>query len=296
VFREVSAGNKFILAVTTIAFFLIMTMPNYSVLAYTEHVGGDKSLSDTMSFRVLKGDLNVCSPNYLYNITICQMVMQDEELLPFGGEGTNSTHTNKATNTANSTSSNGYPPYSIRPELVINEEQLQELMANSSLNTSEGEGESLEQNATGTTRSSDTEGESDGKIYVDEYPQFEPLGIEQPLEEEIIIDNSSQSPRETNQQTPFLDNQTLSNGVHDIEDDSSQSPRESNQQTPFLDNHTLSNGVHDIEEPWLSKDAIPQVDKHRDSITTNGGSSLGDTTDNSKADTSNSYSSLPMGM
>jgi hypothetical protein len=179
--------------------------------------------------------------------------------------------------------------------MVINEEQLQELLANSSLNTSKGV-ESLDQNATGTTRSSDTEGESDGKIYVDEYPQFEPLGIEQPLEEEIIIDNSSQSPWESNQQTPFLDNQTLSNGVHDIEDDSSQSPWESNQQTPFLDNQTLSNGVHDIEEPWLSKDTIPQVDKHRDSIMDNEGSSLGDTTDNSKADTSNSYSSLPMGM
>jgi hypothetical protein len=149
--------------------------------------------------------------------------------------------------------------------MVINEEQLQELLANSSLNTLKGV-ESLDQNATGTTRSSDTEGESDGKIYVDEYPQFEPLGIEQPLEEEIIIDDSSQSPWESNQQTPFLDNQTL------------------------------SNGVHDIEEPWLSKDTIPQVDKHRDSIMDNEGSSLGDTTDNSKADTSNSYSSLPMGM
>ncbi len=297
-FREISASNKFILAATTVAFFLIMTMPNYSVLAYTEHGGGDKPSSDTMFFRILKGDLNVCSPNYLYNITICQMVMQNEELLPLGAEGTNSTnstHTNNATNTTNSTNSNSYPPYSIRPEMVINEEQLQELLANNSLNTPEGV-EGLEQNATGTTHSSDTEGESDGKIYVDEYPQFEPLGIEQPLEEEITTDNSLQSPWESNQQTLFLNNQTLSNGVHDIEDNSLQSPWESNQQTLFLNNQTLSNGVHDIEEPWLSKDTIPQVDNHQDSIMTNGGSSLGDTTDNSKADTSNSYSSLPMGM
>jgi hypothetical protein len=223
------------------------------------------------------------------------MVMQDTELLPFEGEGTNSTHINNGTNTANSTSSNGYPPYSIRPEMVINEEQLQELLANNSLNTSEGV-ESLEQNATGTINSSDTEGVSDGKIYVDGYPQFEPLGIEQPLEDEITIDNSSQSFWESNQQTLFLNNQTLSNRVHDIEDDSLQSPWESKQQTHFLNNQTLSNGVHDIEEPWLSKDSIPQVDNHLDSIMANGGSSIGETTDNSKADTSNSYSSLPMGM
>ena len=31
-------------------------------------------------FQDTKGDLNVCSPNYQYNITVCQMVMKDGEL------------------------------------------------------------------------------------------------------------------------------------------------------------------------------------------------------------------------
>lgn len=265
-FREISASNKFILAATIVAFFLIMTLPNYSVLAYTEHRGGNNPSSDTMFFRILKGDLNVCSPNYLYNITICQMVMKDDELLPFGGEGTNGTHTNSPSNIPNSTNSNSHPPLSNRPEMVINEEQLQELLANHSLNAPEGV-DTSGQNATGTTHSSDPEGESIGKIYVDDYPQFKPLAIEQPLEEEITIDDSLQRPWESNQQTLLLNNQSI------------------------------SNGVHDIEEPWLSKDTIPQEGVHRDSVMTNEGSSLGETTtDNPKADTSNSYSSLLLGM
>ena len=82
--------NKSILAVTTVAFFLVIMIPNYSVLAYTEHGEGDKRTSDTMFFRVLKGDLNVCSPDFKYNITVCQMVMKEEELLPSVGEVTNS--------------------------------------------------------------------------------------------------------------------------------------------------------------------------------------------------------------
>ena len=264
-FREVSASNKFILAATTIAFFLIMTMPNYSVLAYTEHVGGDKSLSDTMSFRVLKGDLNVCSPNYLYNITICQMVMKDEELSPYVGEITNSTHTNNDSTATNSTNSISYPPLSANPEMVINEEQLQALLTNSSLNTPKAV-ESVRQNNTGTSLSNDTQGEGIGKIYVDEYPQYEPLVTEQPLEEEITIDNNLQR------------------------------PSQSNQQLPFMNNHTISNGVHDIEDPVLPKDTGRQQENHQDFVLTKEGLSLNDSINSPKTDTSNSYSSIPLGM
>lgn len=256
---EKLACNKYIIAATTVAFFLIMMMPNYSVLAYA-----DKPSTDTMFFRVLKGDLNVCSPNYQYNITICQMVMKDEELSPNVGEITNSTHTNNVTNTTNSTDSSSYPPLSVNPEMVINEEQLQALLTNSSLNPQGAEG--VRQNDTGSSLSNGTQGKGVGKIYVDEYPQYEPLVTEQPLEGEITIDNSLQRPWQSNQQPLFMNNQTI------------------------------SNGVHDIEEPVLPKDAIRQQDNHQDSVLTKEGSSLGDSIDNPKADTSNSYSSIPIGI
>jgi hypothetical protein len=231
------ACNKCIIAVTTVAFFLIIMMPNYSVLAYTEHGSGDKSASDTMFFRVLKGDLNVCSPNYQYNITICQMVMKDEELSPYVKEITNSTN--------NATSSSSYPPLSVNPEMVINEEQLQALLINSSSNTLKGV-ESVRQNW--SSHSNDPQGKDIGKIYVDEYPQYEPLVIEQPLEETITINNSLPRPWQGNQQPLSMNNQTVSNGIHDI-------------------------------EPVLPKD-----------------NRQGDSIDNPKADTSNSYSSIPIGM
>lgn len=257
------ASNKYIIATSTVAFFLIMMMPNYSVLADTEHGGGDKPSSDTMFFRILKGDLNVCSPNYLYNMTICQMVMKDEELSPYLWDFTNSTRTYNATNTS-STNSSGYPPLSVNPEIVINEEQLQALLSNSSLNTPKGV-ESVGQNDTGTSVSNDTQGNDVGKIYVDEYPQYEPLAIEEPLEEKIAIDNSLERPW-------------------------------GNQQPLSINNQTVSNGVHDIEEQVLPENTPRQQDKHQDPMLTNEGSSLGDSIDNPKADTSNSYSSIPIGM
>ena len=259
------ASNKYIIAASTVAFFLIMMMPNYSVLAFTEHGGGDKPSSDTMFFRILKGDLNVCSPNYQYNMTICQMVMKDEELSPYVWDVTNSTRTNNATNTTSSTNSSSYPPLSVNPEMVINEEQLQALLTNSSLITPKGV-ESVGQNDTGTSVSNDTQGNDVGKIYVDEYPQYEPLAIEQPLEEKIAIDNSLERPWESNQQPLSMNNQTV------------------------------SNGVHDIEEPVLPKNALRQQDNHQDPMLTNERSSLGDSIDNPKADTSNSYSSIPIVM
>ena len=227
--------------------------------------GGDKPASDTMFFRVLRGDLNVCSPNYQYNITICQMVMKNEELSPYVGKVTNTTNTINTTNTTNTTNSGGYPPLSINPEMVISEEQLQELQTNSSAGTPEGV-ESVRQNDTGTGPTIDTQGGSVGKIYVDEYPQYEPLVNEQPLEGEITIDNHSQSPWQNNQQPLFMNNQTV------------------------------SSGVHDIEEPELPNDAIHQQDNHQDSGLATEGSRLGDDIDNPKADTSNSYSSIPIGM
>jgi hypothetical protein len=258
----IGASNKYIIAFTTTAFLLIMMMPNYSVLASTEDGGRDNPSSDSVYFRILKGDLNVCSPNYQYNITICQMVMKDEELLTYVGEVTNNTHTNNSTNTTNttndSTNSSSHTPLSVSPEMVINEEQLQALLTNSSLKTSEGV-ESVRQNGTGASLSNDTQGKDVRKIYVDEYPQYEPLVIEQPPEEEIAIDSSLQGHWESNRQTSFMNNQTL------------------------------SNGYHDIEEPVPPK---AQQDNHLDSMITNGGSSLDE---NPKADTSNSYSSIPIG-
>ena len=257
--------NTSILAVTTVAFFLVIMIPNYSVLAYTEHGEGDKPTSDTMFFRVLKGDLNVCSPDFKYNITVCQMVMKEEELLPSVGEATNSTNSSNTSNTINSTNSSSYPPLSVNPEMVINEEELQQLLTNSSLGTFEG-GEGGRQNGTGTSHNNDTQPASVGKIYVDEYPQYEPLVIEQPLEGEITIDNSLQSPWQNNQQPLFANNQTL------------------------------SNGAHDLEAPELPNDDLRQQNDHQDSMLPPDGSKLHDESNNSKADTSNSYSSIPIGM
>ena len=264
--EEKLAGNKYIITATTVAFFLILLTPNYGILAYVEQGGGNKSPSDTMFFRILKGDLNVCSPNYQYNITICQMVMKDEELSPYVGEVTNSSHTNNSTNTTNSTNRSNYPPLSANPEMIINEEQLQALLTNSSLNTSEGF-ERVRQNDTGTSLSNDTQGEGVGEIYIDEYPQYEPLVTEQPLEEEITIGNYLQGPWQSNQQPP-----------------------------PFMNNHTVSNGAHDLEEPVLPKDAGRQQDNLQDSVLTKEGLNLSDSIDNPKADTSNSYSSIPIRM
>jgi hypothetical protein len=265
VIGEKLASNRYIIATSTVTLFLIMVMSSYSVLAYAVQGEEDKPSSDTMSFRILKGDLNVCSPNYQYNITVCQMVMKDEELSTSVEEDTNNTHANNAMNTTNSTNSTSYPPLSTNPEMVMNEEQLQALLSNSSLNTPKGV-ESVSQNDTGTSLNNDTQINDIGKIYVDEYPQYEPLVIEQPLEEKIFIDNSER-PWSNNQQPLFMNNQTVSNGVHDIE-----------------------------EESVPSKNGLQQQDNHEDSVSANESSSLEDSIDNPKADTSNSYSSIPIGM
>lgn len=257
--------NRCILAVTTVAFFLVIMIPNYSVLAYTENEEGDKPSSDTMFFRVLKGDLNVCSPDYRYNITVCQMVMKEEELLPSVGEVTNSSNSSNTSNTTDSTNSSSYPPLSVNPEMVINEEELQQLLTNSSLGAFEGS-EGGRQNGTNTSPDNDTQRADVGKIYVDEYPQYEPLVIEQPLEGETTIDNPLESASQNNQQPLFTSNQTL------------------------------SNGVHDLEAPELPNDALRQQNDHQDSTLPPDGSKLRDDTNNSKADTSNSYSSIPLGM
>ena len=71
--------------------------------------------------------------------------------------------------------------------------------------------ESVSQNDTNTSLNNDTQVNDIGKIYVDEYPQYEPLVIEQPLEEKI--DNSLERPWSSNQQPLFMGNQTDSNGV-----------------------------------------------------------------------------------
>lgn len=260
------ASNRYVIAASTVTLFLIMVMLSYSVLAYAVQGEEDKSSSDTMSFRILKGDLNVCSPNYQYNITVCQMVMKDEELSTNVEEVTNNTRANNAMNTTNSTNSTSYPPLSTNPEMVMNEEQLQALLSNSSLTTPKGV-ESVSQNDTSTSVNNDTQVNDIGKIYLDEYPQYEPLVIEQPLEEKIFNDNSLERPWSSNQQQPL-----------------------------FMNNQTDSNGVHDIEEPVLPKNGLQQQDNHQDSVSANESSSLEDSIDNPKADTSNSYSSIPIGM
>jgi hypothetical protein len=133
------------------------------------------------------------------------------------------------------------------------------------LGTFEG-GEGGRQNGTSTSPDNDTQRAGVGKIYVDEYPQYEPLVIEQPLEGEITIDNPLQSPWQNNQQPLFTSNQTL------------------------------SDGVHDLEAPELPNEALRQQNDHQDSKLTPDGSKLRDDANSSKADTSNSYSSIPIGM
>lgn len=266
--KDKNGCRSYFIAATTVAFFLFMMMPNYNALAYTEHGSGDKSSSSssgTMYFRVLKGDLNVCSPNFQHNVTICQTVMKNEELLPYAGEVTNSIHSNNATNGTNPTNSSSFPPLSVDPEMVISEDQLQTLLANSSSNPIQG-AENVSQNRNGTIPSNETQLNDIGKIYVDEYAQYEPLVVEQPLEEEISIANSLQRPWHSSPQ-PF-----------------------------FMNNQTASNEAHDIEEPSLPENPIRQQDNHQDSMSTREGLRLSERPDNPKADTSNSYSSIPMGM
>lgn len=266
--KDKNGCRNYFIAATTVAFFLFMMMPNYSALAYTEHGSGDKSSSSssgTMYFRVLKGDLNVCSPNFQQNVTICQTVMKNEELLPYAEEVTDSIHSNNATNGTNPTNSSSFPPLSVDPEMVISEDQLQTLLANSSSNPIQG-AENVSQNRNGTIPSNETQLNDIGKIYVDEYAQYEPLVVEQPLEEEISIANSLQRPWHSSQQ-PF-----------------------------FMNNQTASNEAHDIEEPVLPENPIRQQDNHQDSMSTREGLRLSERPDNPKADTSNSYSSIPLGM
>jgi hypothetical protein len=138
-------------------------------------------------------------------------------------------------------------------------------LTNSSLNPHEG-AENVIQNDTGASPNNNTQSKGVGKIYVDEYPLYEPLVAKQPLEEEITTDNSLQTPWQSNQQRQFMNNQTV------------------------------LNGLHDIEEPALPKNTIRQQDNHQESVLTKEGSGLGNSIDNRKADTSNSYSSIPLGM
>lgn len=261
---EKLVSNRYIIGSTAITFIILMMMPNYSLLAYTDHEDGVKSSSDTIFFRVLKGDLNVCSPNYQYNVTVCQVVMKDEELLPYAGKATKSTHTNNTTNSENYTNRINYPPLSANPEIVINEEQLQALLANSTLNTLEDD-KGVRQNDTGASLSNDTQDNEIRKIYVDGYPQYDPLVIEQPLEGEIVNDNSLQAQRQNYNQQPPMNNQTS------------------------------SSEVHDIEESMLSEGATRQ-DNPQDYLLPKDGPSPDDNIDNPKADTSNSYSSIPIGI
>ncbi|MGH9953573.1 MAG: hypothetical protein ACRD5J_18285, partial [Nitrososphaeraceae archaeon] len=75
-----------------------------------------------------------------------------------------------------------------------------------------------------------------------------------------------------------------------------QNASQNNQQPLFTSNQTLSDGVHDLEAPELPNDALRQQNDHQDSTLPPDGSKLRDDTNNSKADTSNSYSSIPLGM
>jgi hypothetical protein len=247
---EKLVSNRYIIGSTAITFIILMMMPNSSLLAYTDHGDGVKSSSDKTFFRVLKGDLNVCSPDYQYNVTVCQVVMKDEELSPYAGKATKSTHTNNTKNSENYTNRSNYPPLSANPEIVINEEQLQALLANSTLNTIEDD-KGVRQNDTGASLSNDTQENDIRKIYVGGYPQYDPLVIEQPLEGEIVNDNTLETQQQNYNQPPLMNNQTSSSEDHTI-------PSEG--------------------------------------ATRQDGSSHDNNIDNTKTDTSNSYSSIPIGI
>lgn len=260
---ESPVSDRYIIGATALAFSLIMLMPHYSLLAYVDHGDRVTSSPDAIFFRVLEGNMNVCSPDYQHNVTVCEVVMKDEELSPYVGKIANSIHTNNTTNFENST--NGYPPLSVNPEIVISEEQLQALLANSTLNTLERD-KSVNHMGNGTSQSNNGKSSGIVKIYVDQIPQYDPLVIEQPLEGEIIKDNS----------------------LH--------TSWQRGHQQPFTDNVAASNGVNGIEEPMRLKGVISQEENHQDSTLTKEDSSLGIRIDNPKTDTSNSYSSIPVGI
>lgn len=251
--REQPIHDKGVLMVTAFLVIFSTVVSNHGVSAYTGTIGeGKPSSSDVIFFRVLKGDLNVCTPDYNYNVTVCQMVMKAEELSPYvnGGE--------------NSTNSSNYPPLSVDPEMVINEQELQEMLTNRSLGTFEKD-ESIASNDTGSSNA--TIAENVTKIYVDGYPEYQPLVTGQPLEDEIINNNSLQIPADDNQQ-----------------------------QQPFIENQTLLNEVHESEEELGLNEAIDQQDNYPGSILEKDSSNPQEDIDNPKADTSNSYSSIPIAM
>lgn len=196
-----------IIVIATFLFVLSVTIANHYVLAYTE-TGEQAETPSTMFFKVLEGDLNVCSPEYRYNVTVCQLVMKEDELLSHGVKEVASNITKD-----NITKDNVYPPLSIDPEMVVNEQQLQDLLTNRSLNSYETDeirrhSDIRDDNATIV--------ESTKKNYVEGYPEYEPLVTEQPLEEETMNKTVPQKPEQQihHQEQLSFEDETISGELH----------------------------------------------------------------------------------
>jgi hypothetical protein len=256
--------HKYDKGIIVIAAYLLVStaiVSSYGISAYAAPGKEVKpSSSGGMFFRVLRGDLNVCTADYKYNITVCQMVMKGEELSPYG---------NGSVINANNASNSEYPPLSSKPEMVVTEQELQEMLTNHSLGTYEGAKYGLS-NDTGTSNAHIAENLT--KIYVDGYSQVKPVVIAQPLEDEIRNNTSLQSTADGKFQ-PLVTEQPL-------EDENLNNTSEVHQFKEDLRHNEVFDNQRNYQGPALDHSSLVP---HED-------------IDNSKADTSNSYSSIPIAM
>jgi hypothetical protein len=238
------------------------------------------SSSDALFFRVLKGDLNVCTADYKYNITVCQMVMKKAELSPYG---------NGSVTNVNNTNTSDYPPLSSDPEMVLTEQDLQEMLTNHSLGAFEGAKYGLSND---TSPSNATIAENLTKIYVDGYSQIIPVASEQPLEDETLNNTSLQSPMDGKFQ-PLVTEQPLEDDV--LNNTSLQHHVDDKQpQQRSVDNQTLFNEAHQFKEGFGHNKVLDNQESYQGPVLDQDSSVLQEDIDNSKADTSNSYSSIPI--
>lgn len=267
------------------AYLLVSTaiVSSYGISAYAEPGREVKpSSSDAMFFRVLKGDLNVCTADYKYNITVCQMVMKKGELSPYG---------NGSVTNANNTNTSNYPPLSSNPEMVLTEQDLQEMLTNHSLGTFEGAKYGLSND---TRSSNSTIAENLTKIYVDGYSQIKPVVSEQPLEDAILNNTSLQSPMDGKFQ-PLVTEQPLEDDV--LNNTSLQYPVDDKQpQQRSADNQTLVNEASEFKEDLGHNEGLDSQDNYQGPTLDQDSSVPHEDTGDSKADTSNSYSSIPIAM
>jgi hypothetical protein len=265
------------------AYLLVSTVivSSYGISAYADPGREVKpASSDAMFFRILKGDLNVCTADYKYNITVCQMVMKEGELSPYG---------NGSVTNANNTNNSNYPPLSTDPEMVVTEQELQEMLTNHSLGTFEGAKYGLSND---TSPSNATIAENLTKIYVDGYSQIKPVVSEQPLEDAILNNTSLQSPMDGKFQ-PLVTEQPPEDEI--LNNTSLQYPGDDKQpQQRSADNQTLVNEASQFKEDLGHNEGLDNQDNYQGPTLDQDSSVPHEDTDNSKADTSNSYSSIPI--